>query len=180
MHQRVIIVSKQGATTGDAFYPWLTTALAQQAPVSFPKYLRPETPRLEEWAPIVLAQLWETPERAVLVAHGIGCRAALHALSRLREGLTVGGLVCVAPDADREAMNTLSSTWRTPIVSMERANGVIQGRCVILTAGQDETAEQASWLAGLQARTTHVSTADLRGPEAPSVLQAVQAMLTPA
>lgn len=184
MKPRVIIVPRQGAGPGDAFYPWLVEALAQRVPVICPRYLRPDAPRLEEWAPIVLAQLWEAPEQAVLVAHGLGCRAAIHALTQLRSGVAVGGLICVASSAVSAVSgglpSGLPSPWTEPVASLERAHGALRGRCVFLDAeGDTQPPEVARWIDALHADVRRALTnRDLDGPEAPVVLEAIEAMLS--
>lgn len=182
MIRRVVVAPRWGGGPDSDFYPWLAAQLAPHTPVTRHRFLRPEAPRLEEWIPVILSQLWEDPEDTLIVGHGLGCRAALHALSRLRPGIRVGGLLCVAGwwrvDAAWEGL----APWLRPVPDLQRARRAVEGRCRALLSDNDPVsadlaANKARWETMMGARVSIVPGAGgLRRVEEPAVLAAVEAM----
>jgi len=120
--ERIVIVHRQGADPMSDFYPWLAQMRAGRQEVTRLTLLRPDAPRIREWVPPIRAHLWTTPQRTLLIGHGLGGLAVLRALSGLSEHHHVGGVVLVG------------TFWRLPAPApalkpwMERSFDVMRAR----------------------------------------------------
>jgi predicted alpha/beta hydrolase family esterase len=89
-----------GAPTSD-FYPWLASELEARQ-LDRPTALAmptPDEPTIEAWVAAIGDALPRDPgalARTVLVGHSVGCQAILRWLSRLPDGVSVRGVLCVA------------------------------------------------------------------------------------
>jgi len=139
MVPRVVLIPRHGGTPDEPLVAAVAAGLGPRARLVQPAFLRPEAPRIDEWAPIARAQLWERPRETIFLGLGLGCRAALHALSALRPGIAVGGLVAVG--GWHEPLPATMSAWDAPISGLERARSALGGRCVALLDAHAPTAE---------------------------------------
>ena len=102
MQRRLLIVPRWAGRAGSDFYPWLGEQLAALpdrpfAPVVVPDLPDPDTPRLDTWPPAILSALGTDPAelaRTVVLAHSVGCQAALHALAAAPA--PIAGMLAVA------------------------------------------------------------------------------------
>jgi predicted alpha/beta hydrolase family esterase len=186
MIRRVVIVPRWGGGPDDDFYPWLADALGQRVTVVRPRYLRPDAPRIEEWVPVVLAQLWAAPAETLILGHSVGCRAALHALSRLRPGLSVGGLLCVAGWWTVDTPWPTIEPWLEPLSEQQlvRARAAAAGRCRVLLSDDDpyttdHVTNGVRWREGLGAEVEVLpGGGHFNGAEEPAVLTSLEALLS--
>lgn len=182
MIKRVVVVPRWGGGPDSDFYPWLDEQLSEGVSVVRHTFLRPDAPRIDEWASVILAQLWEAPEDALIVGHSVGCRAALHALSRLRPGVRVGGLLCVAGWWRVDSPWAGLAPWLRPVPGLQRACAALGGRCRVLLSDNDphttdQGANKARWETMARAQVSIVpGAAHFSRAEEPAVLGAVREM----
>src|SRR5688572_7837163 len=93
----IVLVPRWGGTRDDDFYPWLAERIEQELGARFVVVdLVPakDTPEPKATIASVTRAIADDPAQTIVVAHSVGCRAALRAAETLATPLR--GLVCVA------------------------------------------------------------------------------------
>ncbi|MEL6349642.1 MAG: alpha/beta hydrolase [Myxococcota bacterium] len=179
--QRIVLIPRRGATAADAFYPWLRSQIS--IPMIVPDMLRPQQPRVREWTPLVLAQVWVNPEQTLLVGHGLGALAAVRAAAQLPEGARLGGLLGVGGWWTTTSRWAGSAAWLKDDVDLNRARKAAQDRCRVLLSDDDPIpgepdANPGRWARRMGAQVKTVSGAGrFDQAEAPDVLKAILEMI---
>lgn len=134
---RVVLVPRWGSAGCDDFYPRLKEHIGDRAAFIAPTFLRPDAPRIREWVPVVLAQLWVRPEEVLVVAHSMGCQAALRAAARLPEGAQIGGFLAVAGWWTVDAPWPGLAPWMNKDFDRMRARQSLGERCHVMLSDND-------------------------------------------
>jgi len=160
--QRLVVVPRWGGNPGSDFYPWLVSSLADSGlEVVVCDLPDPGTPRLDTWPPAILAVLGAEREalaRTWVLAHSVGCQAALHALAGLPEGLQIAGLLAVAGwwTVDRPWPTILP--WQDNLPDVARVRAAVPRVSLLLSDNDPFTADHASnaalWRERLAAEVT--------------------------
>lgn len=100
--KRLLLVPRLGGRADSDWYPWLLQKLEARRTYTSLEVLAmpaPDQPSLGPWRARVLTALGRDAgllPRTTLVAHSVGCLAALHAIAALPFGVQVGGALFVA------------------------------------------------------------------------------------
>ncbi len=184
--QRVRIIPRWGGSPESDFYPWLARELKARKGKVFKDIQvmdmpNPSTPILQDW-------LWEAgdaigddpyrSEHTLLIGHSVGCRAILHALADVPEGMYVGGVLMVA------GWFTVDEPWETlkPWIDvpfdMEAARAACKKMVVLLSDNDPYTsdfeANKRAWIERFGAEVRVIPGAKhFNAAEEPAVLEAV-------
>ena len=189
MSRRLVIVPRWAGHSGSDFYPWLTRSLAAEPgqpydPVVALDLPRPEEPRLDTWPPAIAAELGDDPDdlaATVVLAHSVGCQAALHALASLPRGARISAMVAVAGWWEVDEPWPSIVPWQTRLPDLERARQAV-GKLVVLLSDDDpftrnHIANAALWRNRLDAEVVLISGAKhFNTGEAPEVLAALRTL----
>lgn len=96
---RLVLVPRWSGDAGSDYFPWLKRQAAGLTVEVSPLRPIPNAPEIEPTVAALLAVLGDDPEllsRTLVLAHSVGCAAAMRALARLGPGQAVRGLLCVA------------------------------------------------------------------------------------
>lgn len=143
---RLGIVHRWSGSPDADWYPWLRDELLALDPppfaeVAIPPMPEPDRPDPATWVPAVAKWLDDDPAElavSVLVAHSVGCQAAVRALATLRGERAVAGVLLVAPWfwlAEDEQDET-SALWEESAFD-ERGARRAAGRVVALVSDND-------------------------------------------
>jgi len=94
----LIVIPRWSGLERSDFYPWLCARARQELGLTtYVAELRPtpDAPDPRATSHAVAAAI-ATANRPIVLAHSVGCRAALVAAAELSEGRTIGTLICVA------------------------------------------------------------------------------------
>lgn len=195
MKQRLVVVPRWGGKPGSDYYPWLVASLANclHGPPGLNSGLEivvcdlpdPGTPRLDTWPPEIFAVLGTDREalaRTWVLAHSVGCQAALHALAGLNDGLQIAGLLAVAGwwTVDRPWPTILP--WQDNLADFARVRAAVPRVALLLSDNDPFTADHAGnaalWRERLAAEVTVVPGAKhFNNSEEPAVLAALRRLM---
>ena len=144
MTRRLVIAPRWSGTARSDFYPWLGEQLAADpdrrfAPVDALDLPEPGHPRHATWPPAIAAALGRDPAQlaaTVLLAHSVGCQAALHALAALPDGARVSALLAVAGWWQVDEPWPTIVPWQTQLPDLERVRASV-GRILVLLSDDD-------------------------------------------
>ncbi|MEK7567761.1 MAG: alpha/beta hydrolase [Patescibacteria group bacterium] len=95
--KRVIIVHGWVGNPKENWFPWLKKELEGiGCEVLIPQLPEAETPKIDNWVPMLSKVAGEVDENTYFVGHGMGCQTIARYLETLKEGKKVGGVVFVA------------------------------------------------------------------------------------
>lgn len=101
-HHRAVIFHGYGATPADHWFGWLAEQLeAAGISTAIPALPDALDPQPEQWEDSVRAALGEPHDRAIVVAHSLGCLSALRCLRSLPNPWRLGTLILVSGFTDR-------------------------------------------------------------------------------
>lgn len=172
---RVIIVPRWGGTANDEWYPWLASELPGVDVLDLPN---PEAPDLDVWTAGVAAAVGDDPyalARTCLIAHSAGCRAALHALTKLPPGRAVNKVLFVAGWWTIDEPWPEIQPWIDAPLDLELVKDGFQSLEVLLSTNDpftaDHEANAAQWREQLDAEVVVVAEAKhFNGIQQPIVL----------
>ncbi|WP_350348501.1 alpha/beta hydrolase [Agromyces sp. G08B096] len=99
--RRAVIVHGYGATPDDHWFGWLADRLTRAGtPTTVPALPDPGSPSRERWAAATAEALGVPGPDLTVIAHSLGCLAALRHLASLREPWRLGALVLVSGFVD--------------------------------------------------------------------------------
>ncbi len=187
MSHRLVVVPRWGGGPASDWYPWLAAELGRIAPPPFDvvevaAMPDPDLPTVPGWVSRVGEVLGDDPEalrRTVVAGHSVGCQAVLRALAELPDGVSVGGVLCVAGWfwVD-EPWDTLRPWLETPF-DVGRAHRAAGDRVVAVLSDDDPftadwRANAAAWAARLGATTLVVPGAGhFNGRQYPPIRQSL-------
>ena len=96
---RLVLVPRWSGDASSDYFPWLKRLATGLTVEVSPLRPVPNTPEVEPTVAALLEVLGDDPEllsRTLVLAHSVGCQAAMRALARLGPGQAVRGLLCVA------------------------------------------------------------------------------------
>lgn len=162
MKQRLVVVPRWGGKPGSDYYPWLVASLADSGlEIVVCDLPDPGTPRLDTWPPEVLKVLGTDREalaRTWVLAHSVGCQAALHALAELPDGLQIAGMLAVAGwwTVDKPWPTILP--WQDNLADDARVRAAVPRISLLLSDNDPFTADHAGnaalWRERLAAEVT--------------------------
>ncbi|MBL9101845.1 MAG: alpha/beta hydrolase [Myxococcales bacterium] len=183
MQRRLIVVPRWGGTPRSDFYPWLAARLAGRPDIFEDVYVcdlpEPGTPRIDTWPPAISRALADgLVGETFVLAHSVGCQAAMHAIAALPEGVTIAGMLAVA------GWWTVDRPWPTIVPWIEQGPDLARVRAVcprisVLLSDDDPftadaAANAALWRERLAAEVTLAPGAKhFNDSEEPAVLTAL-------
>lgn len=177
------MVPRWGGTPRSDFYPWLTARLAGRPDIFEDVHVcdlpDPGTPRIDTWPPAISRVLAEgLAGETFVLAHSVGCQAAMHAMATLPGGATIAGMLAVA------GWWTVDRPWPTIVPWIEQGPDLARVRAVcprisVLLSDDDPftadaDANAALWRERLAAEVTLAPGAKhFNNSEEPAVLTAL-------
>ena len=157
MSSRLIVVPRWAGGPASDWYPWLSHRLRRVQPRPFEHVVLasmpdPGEPTIAKWVASVKTLLGHDPKaiaQTVLVGHSVGCQAVLRALAELDDGITVGGVLCVAGWFWTDAPWASLLPWIEAPFALDRARAAA-GRQVI-TLISDNDPHTGDWQANRRA-----------------------------
>lgn len=138
MPKRLVILHGYTAHPTSHWFPWLAQTFAPLGvDVAIPELPATEAPEPQAWVGAAAQAIGRVDDDLVIVGHSLGCITALHALARVAEPWSLGGLVMVS--GFDGALNTLPelAPFTATVPDLARISAATRHRSVI-TASDDQ------------------------------------------
>jgi uncharacterized protein len=176
----LIIVPRWNGSERSDFYPWLIARAAAELEMTtsvVPLRPVPDAPTPEETARAVAIAL-ANATRPIVLAHSVGCRAALIAAAALPDGHELDALICIAGWFTVDAPWPAIVPWLAEdLFSAERVRSRIRRLAAVISDNDPFTADHAATGARFEELGARVSVVPgarhFNGAEEPAAWQAL-------